>query len=615
MNKIIIIILVTLFAEISVAQHVYEVDLNKIQKDVLPVKLTLSKSPQTDQVTYSFPATVPGTYDTQDFGRFVLSMNAKTADGKKLKVKKEGNNSFVISDAKKLKYLEYTLEDVMDRKVKKHPIFDPVATNFDEGKNFLFNNGGIFGFFEGEEADPIEIKISKPTQLYGSTSLPQTLINSGQQHFKAKSYHQLIDCPIMFSIPDTAQFNVGKTKVTISVFDVNGAPRAKHFYEVLKRDMQAIDDFLPDLPVDNYTFIVFVDDLKEIGQAMTGKMGLIKKIKLALKFRNLGLGALEHGNSSTYYLADFGGALSDVKELSLDNQLSGAAIHEFMHILTPLGLHSQHIGNFNYTKPIMSKHLWLYEGVTEYFANLIKFKGGVTSPDEYLKEMETKLVQGLSFPVNEMSFTEMSEKVLEEKFHKHYGQVYLRGAVLAMLLDAEIQRLTEDKKTLIDVMLLLNERYGANKSFDEESFISELVKEVHPDLQNFFSYYIEGKNQWKPNDQLNYIGITYHETLQESGMLSPLNEKENDIKLKTIGIGLERIVVKTGPNEWAGLKPGDIVNVNDYRETFEPKEMKLKEGEIAKMKVKRNKEIITLDIPVKYGMKEKKNVLRWMEKK
>ena len=86
MNKIIIIILVTLFAEISVAQHVYEVDLNKIQKDVLPVKLTLSKSPQTDQVTYSFPSTVPGTYDTQDFGRFVLSMNAKTADGKKLKV-------------------------------------------------------------------------------------------------------------------------------------------------------------------------------------------------------------------------------------------------------------------------------------------------------------------------------------------------------------------------------------------------------------------------------------------------------------------------------------------------------------------------------------------------
>jgi predicted metalloprotease with PDZ domain len=543
-------------------------------------------------------------------------MNAKTADGKNLKVKKQGNNSFIISDAKKLKYLEYTLEDIMDRKVKKHPIFDPVATNFEEGKNFLLNNGGIFGFFAGEEADPIEIKISKPSQLYGSTSLPQTLNNSGQQHFKANSYHQLIDCPIMFSVPDTAQFNVGKTKVTISVFDVNGVPRAKHFYEVLKRDMQAIDDFLPDLPVDNYTFIIYVDELKEIGQAMTGKMGLIKKIKLALKFRNLGLGALEHGNSSTYYLADFGEALSDVKALSLDNQLSEAAIHEFMHILTPLGLHSERIGNFNYTNPLMSKHLWLYEGVTEYFANLIKFKGGVISPDEYLKEMEAKLAEGLDFPVNEMSFTEMSEHVLEEKYHKHYGQVYMRGAFLAMLLDAEIQRLTSGQKSLIDVMLALNARYGANKSFDEQTFIAELVKEVHPDLQNFFTLYVEGKNQWKPNDQLNYVGISYHDSLHESVLLNPFNAKDNDITLKAIGrIGLERQVVKTGSNEWAGLKQGDVINVFDFRNVFEPNGQKLKEGEIAKLKVKRNNEFITLDVVVKYGLKEKKNALRWMEKK
>lgn len=91
------------------SQHLYEIDLNKIEKDVLPVKMTLSKAPQKDQVIYSFPATVPGTYDTQDFGRFVLSMNAKTADGKNLKVKKQGNNSFIISDAKKLKYLEYKI--------------------------------------------------------------------------------------------------------------------------------------------------------------------------------------------------------------------------------------------------------------------------------------------------------------------------------------------------------------------------------------------------------------------------------------------------------------------------------------------------------------------------
>jgi predicted metalloprotease with PDZ domain len=86
MKKIVFAIISSCLIIPLVAQHIYEVDLNKIKNDVLPVKLTLSKSPQTDQVIYSFPATVPGTYDTQDFGRFVLSMNAKTEDGKKLKV-------------------------------------------------------------------------------------------------------------------------------------------------------------------------------------------------------------------------------------------------------------------------------------------------------------------------------------------------------------------------------------------------------------------------------------------------------------------------------------------------------------------------------------------------
>jgi predicted metalloprotease with PDZ domain len=192
----------------------------------------------------------------------------------------------------------------------------------------------------------------------------------------------------------------------------------------------------------------------------------------------------------------------------------------------------------------------------------------------------------------------------------------MRGAVLAMLLDAEIQRLTSGQKSLIDVMLLLNARYGANRSFDEQTFIAELVKEVHPDLQQFFSNYIEGKNQWKPNDQLNYVGISYYDSLQESVLLSPFNAKDNDITLKAIGgIGLEQLVVKTGPNEWAGLKQGDVVNLNDYRSAIEPNGQKLKEGEIAKLKVKRNNEVITLDVVVKYGMKEKKHVLRWMKKK
>jgi predicted metalloprotease with PDZ domain len=46
--------------------------------------------------------------------------------------------------------------------------------------------------------------------------------------------------------------------------------------------------------------------------------------------------------------------------------------HEFFHIVTPLSIHSKEIQDFDYNDPKMSQHLWMYEGVTEYFANLFK---------------------------------------------------------------------------------------------------------------------------------------------------------------------------------------------------------------------------------------------------
>lgn len=591
------------------AQNRFEINLNDCDNDQLKVKFTLKEKPNQDNVRFSFPAVVPGTYATEDYGRFVTSFSALDESGKKLNVKKEGNNTYVISSAKNLSHIDYTVEDIMDRKVKKNPIFQPASSYFQKGENFFINNGAVFGFIEGEENKPLEITIQKPTQLYGATSLPMESYAPDQQKFKARNYHQLIDCPMMFSKPDTAQFYVNKTLVTISVFDVKGTPRAKNFYQALKRDMEAIAGFLPALPVDHYTFLIFVDELHELGDALKGNMGFFKKIKLALKFRSLGIGALEHGNSSSYYLADFGTDMN-IKEISLDGQLTGAAIHEFMHIVTPLGLHSQYIGEFNYTKPVMSKHLWLYEGITEYFAHLIKYKGGVYTKRQFLDVMESKLSSGEKFPVKEMSFTEMSANVLNEKYHKHYGQVYERGAALGFLLDAEIQRLTGGKKSLIDVVLKLNSKYGAERSFNEDTFIDEFVAEVHPDLKNFFSLYIEGKNQWKPNDQLSGMNLVFHDSLSEKSLLIPVVPSDNDVKVANSSTGLSTTVTKVGPNEWAGLKPGDVVDLLYLRDAVKVNGEYVKEGSEYKIKIKRNKQEMLLPVIAKYGMKKRKNVIR-----
>jgi len=598
------LVLLQLVVVTCYAQNKFAIDLTECGSDEVQVVFMLAQPPEKDVIRFSFPATVPGTYATLDYGRFVKSFVARDASGAALTVKKEGHNTFVITGANKLKELAYQVEDVMDQILKKNPIFQPASTNFECGRNFFLNNGGIFGFIEGEANEPVLIEVKKPGELYGATSLPLLTAQPNQQVYKARNYHQLIDCPIMFSKPDTAVFYVNTTRVTISVFDVRGTLRARQFYAALERDMKAVAKVLPALPVTDYTFIIYVDDHRELGNALNGQMGFFKKVKLAMKYRNFGVGALEHGNSSTYYLADLG---DDVKVpgMSLESQLADAAIHEFMHIITPLGLHSQYLGEFDYIRPVMSKHLWLYEGVTEYFAQYVKFKGGVYTEEEFLKAMGKKFAAGSKFPVKDMSFTEMSANVLDKKYHDQYLQVYDRGAALAMLLDGEIRRLTGGQKTLLDVVLTLNARYGAEKSFDENNFFDEFTKEVDPALRHFFATYIEGRNPWQPNDQLKGMHLVYYEQLVDRGPLSPIDPEQNDIKRQITGLQLR--IKEAGKNEWAGLQKGDVINYADYQRAYASNAA---EGTVIKLPVQRNGKPIELSIPVKYGEMKQLHVLR-----
>ena len=157
----------------------------------------------------------------------------------------------------------------------------------------------------------------------------------------------------------------------------------------------------------------------------------------------------------------------------------GTAIHEFMHIYAPLSLHSVDIGNFDYVNPKMSKHLWLYEGVTEYFATIIEMQGNLETIESTLEHnLKSKIVSALTYP-DSISFTKMSENVFNSPYKELYGQVYERGAVMAMLLDFEIMRLTNGEKTLKSVVFELAKIYGKDKSFQEEEIIPVFVSLVH----------------------------------------------------------------------------------------------------------------------------------------
>jgi predicted metalloprotease with PDZ domain len=545
--------------------------------------------------TYNLPKTIPGTYATLDYGRFVTDFTAIDGDGKALKVKKLGNNSWTVSGSAAPVAVRYTVASIMELKVKKDKIFEPASTFHDDQKGSVLNGGGVYGFWTGQERVAITVDLGTPAGWFAATSLEGSVAN-GRTMLRANSYHALLDNPVLLTKPDTAGFWVANTRVTIAVLDLNGTSRATDFKRELEADMAAVARFLPQLPVDRYTFLTMVGDFRWAGDILfSGKPSIGGIIKVAKSLGSQGFGALEHNTSSVYYLGDFGSGERMPAELRVEKQLLDAAVHEFMHVITPLGLHAPAIHDFDYINPTMSQHLWLYEGVTEYFAQLIRYQGGRLTQQEYLDAMRGKISQGEKFPNDKFSFTEMSRSVLDKPYADAYMHVYDRGAVMAWLIDAQIRGAHQNQRSLIDVIMALHRQFGPDRPFDEAGFFDAFCEVAEtPGLREFFAKHVEGREPLPYAEALMLVGLEYSAEGSEIKTVNPLDAGKNDLKIKISNLGMTRVVKKVGPEEWAGLQVGDEVAMQDLVSARDA----AVDG-IMKLPVTRGGTRVVLEVPVK----------------
>ncbi len=92
-----------------------------------------------------------------------------------------------------------------------------------------------------------------------------------------------------------------------------------------------------------------------------------------------GFGALEHHTSTVVVLPE------QMPIETLEKAMIDVVSHEFFHIVTPLNVHSKEIQFFDFNDPKMSEHLWMYEGTTEYFANLFQIQQGLIDEADFYK--------------------------------------------------------------------------------------------------------------------------------------------------------------------------------------------------------------------------------------
>ncbi|HYF03262.1 MAG TPA: hypothetical protein VEC36_07790 [Patescibacteria group bacterium] len=413
-----------LFAQKADTLHA-TIDLKNVVNDKVKVIITVPPLSFKNAV-YVFPMTIPGTYDRQDFIRFIEDVRAYDKNGKSLKIEREKDKQIRIPASQQLHRLEYLVNDSFDDSDTKAYIFPPSGTNIQRDTNFLINHSGFIGYFENTNF-PYSITIIKPADFFGATSLLKFATSDTTDILKANTYVTLVDNPVMYSRPDTMSYMQGKTLITIAVNDGESHISAQGLSQVVRPRTEAIEKFLGKMPVDRYTFIFYFQNAATSVSSVHG------------------YGALEHNYSSVYFLPSF------KDSVQLDEFVGSVVVHEFLHILVPLNLHSEEIAHFNYRAPQMSQHLWLYEGVTEYFSMLAQVQGGVSSEDDFLNEVSRKIssTESLKKP---LSLTTLSKRVLEPEYQELYGNIYEKGAIAAMLLDIRLRELSGGEITLLKLV-------------------------------------------------------------------------------------------------------------------------------------------------------------------
>ncbi len=255
------------------------------------------------------------------------------------------------------------------------------------------------------------------------------------------------------------------------------------------------------LPVDKYAFIFYFTD------------------KPSDSF-----GALEHSSSSFYYLPE-----TSIDQI--DQKLRDFVAHEFFHILTPLTVHSKEISSFDYNDPQMSRHLWMYEGVTEYFASLVQVQHDLISFEDFIQTLREKMIMADEF-LDDVPFTEISKFTLD-RYHDQYYNVYQKGALIGLCLDIELRKVSGGERGLRDLMLDLSKRFGKDKPFDDDRLFDEITAMTDPAIGQFFKQYVQGSDQL-PSDanSRGYVDpLPYEQIFADVGIIYAREHSFEDLSL------------------------------------------------------------------------------------
>jgi predicted metalloprotease with PDZ domain len=216
----------------------------------------------------------------------------------------------------------------------------------------------------------------------------------------------------------------------------------------------------------------------------------------------VGAGGMEHANSTA------------IADSSLEGAVSIAA-HEFFHVWNVKRIRPQALEPVDYSREQYTRELWFAEGVTDTYRSYTLERTGLSSKRQFYDDLASQIEKLESRPAH--AWQSVEESSLDAWFEKYEAyntpdrsvSYYNKGQIVGEMLDLTIRAATDNRKSLDNVMRLMNEKYAKQgKFYNETGDIRAAVEEVAgKSFEDFFRRYVSGVDEIPYNDILGIAGL------------------------------------------------------------------------------------------------------------
>jgi len=552
MKKTLLIAFIFCFSMIKAAEINYEVAMSEPHTHYFEVKMNVLDY-QKEYFDVQMPVWSPGSYLVREFAKSVENFEARS-NKKVLKSEKINKNTWRI-------YSKDAANVAISYRVYANEL--SVRTSFLDASHAYFNGTSMFMFIDELKANPIKLTITPYKDWKKiSTSLPKN-----GNHYEAPNYDILVDSPVEIGNQETFDFTSAGVVHHVAMYG-----KGNYDIEKLKVDMakvtQAATDIFGVNPNKEYTFI-------------------IHNLTVAS-------GGLEHLSSTTLQVNRW--------TYSEDNYMGFLSLvaHEYFHLWNVKRVRPIELGPFDYNNENYTSLLWVMEGFTTYYSEVILYRAGFHNEQDLINKFKSGINRVENQPGNKVQPVAHSSFDAWIKAYRHnensYNTTisyYSKGSVVANMLDLKIINATKGEKCLDDVMqYLYNEYYKKqDRGFTPTEMQGALETVSGLKLDDFFASYINGTETFDYKTIFGYANFSVDELISTD---PSLGISMNGSKIRTVYRGQSAYAGGLNVNDEVLAIDGFRVhgNVSNFLEGK-------KVGDILEVLISRDNLIQTIKIPLK----------------